>query len=220
MVLHVEALFTHDVNGCLAHGNEPSHPIAPRFFLGQTLDGPVLRFRDDVGAAVRRELTRVAKQLPNTLDAIDPTPFQLILSRAAPVAQTETGPAFVFLEDAAPNEAVRITAANAKCLESLLSAWRGDVELCQPMMVLVRDGSAVSICASVRTTPRADEAGLETAPAFRGQGYATIVVPAWARAVRAAGRIPLYSTSWENQASRGVAAKLHLTAFGSDLHIR
>jgi hypothetical protein len=37
--------------------------------------------------------------------------------------------------------------------------------------------------------------------------------------VRAAERVPLYSTSWENVVSRGLARKLGLEQFGVDLHI-
>jgi hypothetical protein len=48
MRLHVEALFTHDANGQLLRGNEPSGAEAPRFFLGRTADGPLIRFRHDV----------------------------------------------------------------------------------------------------------------------------------------------------------------------------
>jgi predicted GNAT family acetyltransferase len=71
----------------------------------------------------------------------------------------------------------------------------------------------------VRITPAACEAGVETAPGFRGHGHAARVVAAWALAVRDAGQIPLYSTSWQNTASQAVARKLGLRQFGADLHI-
>lgn len=63
------------------------------------------------------------------------------------------------------------------------------------------------------------EAGVETARPYRGRGYAARVVAAWAREVRDMGRVPLYSTSWKNEASRAVARKLALICFGNDLHI-
>ena len=89
----------------------------------------------------------------------------------------------------------------------------------RPLVARVVDGRAVAVCASVRITPRAHEAGGETAEAFRGRGYAREMVAAWARAVRAAGAAPLYSTSWRNAASRGVARALGLAPFGTDLHL-
>ena len=78
---------------------------------------------------------------------------------------------------------------------------------------------AVSICGSARITSRAHEAGVETHPDFRGRGHAVKVVAAWARAVREDGRIPLYSTSWENEASRDVARKLGLVQYGVTFHV-
>jgi hypothetical protein len=45
------------------------------------------------------------------------------------------------------------------------------------------------------------------------------VVAAWARAIRESGGEPLYSTSWDNKASRGVARKLGLLLYGEDLHL-
>ena len=47
--------------------------------------------------------------------------------------------------------------------------------------------------------------------------HAAAVVAAWAAAVRASGRLPLYSTSWDNVASQGVARKLGLVLYGADL---
>ncbi|HVG44817.1 MAG TPA: GNAT family N-acetyltransferase [Longimicrobium sp.] len=86
-------------------------------------------------------------------------------------------------------------------------------------MAVVEDGRAVAVCSSVRITDAAREAGVETAPGFRGRGHAARAVAAWAVAVRRMGAIPLYSTSWSNAASQGVARKLGLRMFGADLHI-
>ncbi|HKW12755.1 MAG TPA: GNAT family N-acetyltransferase, partial [Gemmatimonadaceae bacterium] len=99
------------------------------------------------------------------------------------------------------------------------AGWVPDVELAQPMFALVVDRQAVSVCASVRLTAHAHEAGVDTARAYRRRGYAACVAAAWARAVRDLGRTPLYSTSWQNEASRAVARQLGLIQFGCDLHI-
>ena len=100
-----------------------------------------------------------------------------------------------------------------------LEDWLGDLLDCQPFVALLENGRAVSMCATVRTTGRADEAGVDTPPEFRGRGFAGHVVAAWAVAVVRLGRTPLYSTSWENAASQAVARKLGLIQFGADLHI-
>jgi RimJ/RimL family protein N-acetyltransferase len=114
---------------------------------------------------------------------------------------------------------VLVTEANEHLLSPLFKGWARDIRRCQPMVMLSVDGQAVAICCSVRTTGAAHEAGVETAAAYRGRGYAAQVVAAWARAVRELDRVPLYSTSWENEASQAVARKLALIHFGSDLHI-
>ena len=85
-----------------------------------------------------------------------------------------------------------------------------------PMMAIVEDGYPVSICSCARRSDKAAEAGLETAEAFRGRGYGPRVTAAWALAVRASGRIPLYSTSWDNAASLAVARKLGLVAYAGN----
>ncbi|MXY71814.1 MAG: GNAT family N-acetyltransferase, partial [Dehalococcoidia bacterium] len=76
-----------------------------------------------------------------------------------------------------------------------------------------------SVCGSVRITPEAHEAGVETSANARGRGFAVAVVAAWAQAVRALGAEPLYSTSWDNAASQAVASKLGLIPYASTFHM-
>jgi RimJ/RimL family protein N-acetyltransferase len=220
MRLHVEALFTHDARGDLLRVNEPNGAPAPRFFLGQTNEGLVLRFRGDVGEETRRDLADAASlEILNDLPTT-PETYQEILASTAPIEKTWSGPAFSFPDSLpAGDEAILITERDAHYLNAHFPSWLGDIRACAPMMALIIDGEAVALCASVRITDRACEAGVETTPAARGRGYAGKVVAAWARAVRASGKTPLYSTSWHNDASRSVARKLGLTQFGTDLHI-
>ena len=224
MKLHVEALFTHDAGGRLLRVNERAGGRAPRFFLGLTRDGCVARFRNDVDEPLRNELQTAASSLQpdgNTArQPIDPEPYRAIVARVAPIEQTWAGPVFAF-SNAMPitPAVVRVTDQHAECLGGFLDSWIGDVALCQPMLALLIDGRAVSLCCSARLTERAHEAGVETAASMRGRGYASMVVASWARAVREDGAVPLFSTSWENQASRSVARKLDPVLFGSDLHI-
>jgi hypothetical protein len=223
MKVHVEALFAHDTEGDLVRVNEPDGAPAPRFFLGRTVDGAVWRFRHDVEHDLRRELERAMKDDvlgEHAIDAsLDRSRYEEILSRVAPVQRTWVGPAYFFPQELPTTTATLVTEENAHLLQPLFEGWLLDVHLCSPMFALAVDGHAVTLCCSVRRTSMAHEAGVETAPSYRGRGYAAQVVTAWARAVRGIGRDPLYSTSWQNEASRAVARKLALIRFGSDLHL-
>ena len=95
-----------------------------------------------------------------------------------------------------------------------------DVERGTKLFVRMVDGRAVSVCASVRETPHYHEAGVETLEDHRGHGYAADVAAAWASELISSKLIPLYSTSWENIASRSVAKKLGLRMYGVDFHIQ
>ncbi|MGH7463221.1 MAG: GNAT family N-acetyltransferase, partial [Longimicrobiales bacterium] len=172
-----------------------------------------------VDTASRLLLARQAEAFAHT-DTIDAEPFAGILERRAPVQRTWQGPVFV-CEGTSPcaPEIVRITETNADLLAAYLSAWLPDVPTSEFMFATVVDGHAVAVCSSVRVTSEAHEAGVETAPDFRRRGYAAKSVLAWAAAIRGAGYSPLYSTSWQNAASRAVAARANLRRFGSDFHI-
>lgn len=224
MDVHIAALFTSGPSNDLVRVNEPAGGVAPRFFLGMTADGPLLRFRGDVDQATRKELAQAAAQVESGPGAsrrpLDAGPFQAILARSAPIERTWLGPAFLCSDEFSSGlAATRIGEHNADLLRDLIHGWMVDVPLSQPMMALVVEDRAVAVCCSVRRTDAAHEADVETAAALRGRGYAALVVSARARAVREAQRLPLYSTSWYNAASQSVARKLALVLFGSDLHI-
>lgn len=129
--------------------------------------------------------------------------------------EIDTGPAFHFPDALAePNEAVLVDEVGP--LARHFSGWREDeIDGRMPIAAIEKDESAISVCFCARRSGKAAEAGLETAAAFRGLGLAVGVTAAWALAVRASGRIPLYSTSWHNTASRAVARKLGLMIYAN-----
>jgi len=227
MKLHVEAEFTHDAASDLVSINEPGGTVAPRFFLGHTALGHIVRFRHDVPEDCRRALERalaVAEQMQTTVQPdqpLDSTLFDHILGDDSPIQQTSLGLAFRF-PHALPlmaNTRILRDAADAAILHPHLAAWGPDIQSSPPLVAFVVDGQAVAVCGSVRITPRAYEAGVETALPFRGRGYGKAVVAAWATAARALGVEPLYSAAWQNDASRALARAIGLVPVGRDLHI-
>jgi hypothetical protein len=228
MQIHVSALYRHDDRHRLLAVNEPGDPRLddpppPRLYLGRTLAGNVWRVRHDLPDSSIAELEAVLRsepvatdlsQLPRCLPALQAT-----LARDAPLAGTWSGPAWRFPDEipASGHEVVRVTTENADIVRPVLLA--DDLPSRLPCLAIVADGRLASLCFSARNTLIAAEAGVETLDEFRGRGYAPAVVAAWARAVREEGRIPLYSTSWDNLASRSVARKLGLVLYGADFSI-
>jgi predicted GNAT family acetyltransferase len=83
------------------------------------------------------------------------------------------------------------------------------------VVAIVKDGHPVSVCFCARKSDVAAEAGVETATAYRGRGFAGCVTNAWASLVRSSGLVPLYSTAWTNHASLAVARNLGLITYAS-----
>ena len=224
MHIHIRTLFTHDEAGRMVRVNEPGGGEPPRIFVGRTAEGIVWSLRRDVDADLAEELEAlVASEEPGEPDGTHPLradEYRRVLERGAPVSRVWAGPAYRFPSPRRETGgAVQITRENADLLRPHFPAWLEDEPLAHPLLALVEDGQAVSICASVRKTDVAHEAGVETAEGYRGRGYAGRVVTAWADAVDALGAVPLYSTSWENGPSRHVASKLGLVQYGEDLHL-
>lgn len=228
MELQASALFCHDADGRLLSINVPSRYPAPRVFVGRTLAGNLSRFRFDLPDVLVERLSALIASEPNARseDELEQPPGFLpemieLLTEQAAVEDIWHGPAWSFPESlgVAGTRATRVDASNANVftrwfpwlVEELADSW--------PCFAIIDGADAVAVCRSVRTTAEAVEAGVETVEAYRGRGYASSVVHAWAVAVRNYGLVPLYSTSWDNLASRGVARRLGLRLFGADLHI-
>jgi RimJ/RimL family protein N-acetyltransferase len=197
---------------------------APRFFLGRTRSGHLWRFRDDLPDSLARGLDALAAAEPVVPDLPRVpaclTQFRDLLQTHEEIQHTWVGPAYSFLDDLSPpSQVVRITEENSHLLGEEFAWLRKEWAACEPALASVIDEQVVSVAFSSRITERAAEAGVNTSEAFRGQGHATRVVAAWAIAVRAMGRVPLYSTSWSNQASQGVARRLGLRLYGVDLSL-
>jgi ribosomal protein S18 acetylase RimI-like enzyme len=227
MSIHVRALFTHNAESQLLFVNEPDGAVSPaaRLFLGRTRTGNVWRFRAGLPESLMHELDSFCADEPPLKTAFDEPPRHLetygrLLEKHAPVVRVSAGPAYHFPENiASSGHAVAITQNDAKRLEGGFEKLVAELPAWQPFVAHLDGNRAVSVCRSVRITPEAHEAGVETLPDFRGKGHAKDVATEWARLVRAAGAIPLYSTSWENRASQAVARKLRLECYGADFQV-
>lgn len=220
--LHLATLFAQNGAGRMTVTNEPVARPAPRLFLGRTVAGNVWRFRHDVPPDVSDALQRLCSRASDSMDPEqwNPAPFLAVLGEHRPVESVWQGPAYRFASDL-PECAcvVAVTERTAPVLRPGFDDWLDDVRACQPFLACVKAGQAVSVCATVRAGSHACEAGVETLARYRGKGYACHVVASWANAVRREGRVPLYSTSWDNEASLAVARKLGLVQYATTFHV-
>ena len=196
----------------------------PRFHLMRTAHGNIARYRSDVPDDLVAKLERICEREP----VADPPTRQPALINefvaALGVRRANegewSGPAYMIDHDVTPLvPPIAINDGHAHLLRGQLEEWLPDVEHCQPLMAVIVDGSAVSVCASVRISAAIHCAGVETLPEYRRRGYAVSAVAGWARAVRALGAMPFYSTSWDNVASQAVAARLGASLAGVDFHV-
>ena len=226
MAIQVTTLFICDAQGHLVRVNESGGEPADRFFLGRTRSGNLWRWRHDLLPGLARELERLACTEPVTADfASEPAiaeAVRALLRQHAPIEGEWRGPAYYVPDGVRPPPAIRVVAvtdANAAVLRMGFPYLFTHLREVQPCVAVLEQGSAVSVCFSARTSSHAAEAGVETLEPFRGKGYGSAVVAGWASAVRGRGKLPLYSTSWDNAASQGLARKLGLVLYGEDFHI-
>jgi GNAT superfamily N-acetyltransferase len=227
MSIHVRALFTCDSESRLLLVNEPDSAVAPapRFFLGRTRVGNIWRFRADLPENLIHEFGSLCTDEPPLNTEFNEPPRHVeryirLLEKHAPVERVSTGPAYSFPKDIMPSRhLLAITENDSERLQGGFEELVAELPAWQPFVALLEADRVVSVCRSVRVTPEAHEAGVETLPESRGKGYAKDAVSGWAQRVWAVGAIPLYSTSWENNASQAVARKLGLEYYGADFQV-
>jgi GNAT superfamily N-acetyltransferase len=227
MSIHVRALFTHSPASRLLLINEPDNAAAsaPRLFLGRTRVGNIWKFRADLPEDLIKDLDSLCSDEPQLNTEFNEAPrhikkYAQLLEKQAPVEMVSSGPAYRFPKNIVPSKlSLALTANDAERLKDGFEQLVVELPAWQPFVALMEGNRAVAVCRSVRITPEAHEAGVETLPEFRGRGYARDAVAEWAQRVWALGAIPLYSTSWENTASQAVARKLDLECYGTDFQI-
>lgn len=210
--IHLHTLFQFDSAGRIRGTLEPDPAPGPLFALIRGRSSCVWAVRADVAPEVAEKLDGLAREEPPVSDFRD-TPVHAERYKSLVGGEIYSGPAFSFPETVEePDTTVLVSALPV--LARHFPGWTAaEIPGRSPIVAVVEDGHAVSVCFCARRSDTAAEAGLETAAVFRGRGLGSQVTAAWAVAVRASGRIPLYSASWENGASLAVARKLGLVAY-------
>jgi RimJ/RimL family protein N-acetyltransferase len=225
-LIHMQAttLYVHDANNRLLRINEADSEVpAPRFFLARTLSGNIWRIRYDLPDDLAAELERLAAAEPVVHDLHRPphhrAQYTQLLERHAPLTNVYEGPAYVLPELDPPTKTVTITPQNKTLLQANFPYTMNNLENRAPVVVVVEDDVAVAACYSARLTTQVAEAGVHTLENYRGRGYGAETVRGWAQELRASGRTPLYSTSWDNLASQAVALKLGASQYGVEFSV-
>ena len=207
-------------SGRIVSTREPQGTRGPLFILVRGLSSCAWAVRADIPDDVAVELDRIARDEPPATDfrhapVCADRYIALLRDRIKRVPEAKIhesdGPALEFPDSLAASGDV-IVIDDERLLEPNFRGWvAGEIKAgCGPLLAIVENNHPVSICFCARRSEVAAEAGVETVESHRGRGLAPLVT-----AVRASGRIPLYSTSWTNHASLAVARKLNLSAYAS-----
>jgi hypothetical protein len=212
--IELRTAYVLDEYGRIRSTREPEPTAGRLFTLIRSASSCVWAVRADVPGEVAAELDRLAGEEPPVQD-LRAAPLHADAYVALVGGQIGSGPAFTF-PDEIPVPRDIATVDSLEMLERHFRGWTAaEIPERSPIMAVMDDGYPVSVCFCARSSETAAAAGLETAAAFRGRGFAARVTAAWASAIRASGRIPLYSTSWSNAASLAVARKLGLVQYAS-----
>ena len=222
--IHVRALFTMDSDSKLVSINEPwdSTKIAPRFYIGKTLNGTIIyRFRYDIPE-------KIINLLENFINGenCENNDFSFkYLIEYLRILGTDNYFSEVcyygknYLQEYY-NNCNKITVENIKNYELNGLEWlKDEIMYCQPCFGLIENKQVVSLCMSVRITENAHEAGIETIENYRGRNHAKNVLSAWMKEIQNSNCLALYSTNTKNKSSQRVAEKAFLDKYAIGISI-
>lgn len=217
--IQLDVLLARDAQGRLVHTRDPASRPAPRLYLGRSAEGNVWAMRANLDPIRCEELHRLCAAeaaLAEPRPEQGPACRERVLDLLAPVARERRGPSYVLPERLPLDGRAREVAAREAGRWSEAWPWlSGEFERIAPVAIAFESGQPAAICHSPRgVTAAAAEAGVETLAPFRGRGLAAAAVACWARAVQRSGRLALYSTTWGNAASQGVARRLSARLYG------
>jgi len=224
--LHVDALYHLDSLGLITASRDPAAaapyfhlvrtPRGNRWLIGAHLQSPE---REPV-AAILSGLEPIADCAGARVHPPDVDAIRTALPQRPGSTGEYRGPAFCFPRLSLGADDGDLLTRPAVAQAGPFAWLRNAEDAAHPIAVIRADnGEIAAVCHSARSTSAAAEAGVETAVRHRRRGYAARAVVAWAAAVARSGRVPLYSTNWENVASRALARRLGLICYGEDLHI-
>jgi RimJ/RimL family protein N-acetyltransferase len=220
----LDVLLSRNQEGRLSTTRDPIPRPAPRLFLGRSRDGNTWATRRDVDPETSSELERLCsaeQPLVNPSPEHPPACRDRVLELLGPTEFEWRGPAYVLPERLPHDNRAREVSAeeSSEWLEAF--PWlANDFQTLAPVIIAFEAGNPAAICHSPRgSTASAAEAGVETLEHYRSRGLATAAVACWARAVQRSRRIALYSTAWENTASRAVARRLSARLYGENWHL-
>jgi hypothetical protein len=168
--------------------------------------GYSLYFRHDLPPAFRERIRAVGPHIAFT----DQKAVEAILAERGPCDHVFAGQTYQFPDALDPGifpDVVRLTEEHRPLIEAYHSGIGTDE---RAVFVVARDGLIVATCTSARESAQVTEAYVHTVEAYRRRGYGRQVTAAWAVHIRDCGKIPLYSHTWDNVASQGIAQSLKL----------
>ncbi|WP_018978886.1 GNAT family N-acetyltransferase [Saccharibacillus kuerlensis] len=216
MQIQAETLYVLNDNKIISINEPQQQTNTPLLFLGKTRTTTFKYFNTAIPQSLIEEVNQLLQQdlnivlLCNTLSTYK-TPENIWI-----------GPAYSIPELDFPIEDKGIqiiTESNRHYLTPYFNNVNEEYEYRSPVIAFVDQGHAVSVCCSARKSDKAIEASLYTIEAYRGKGIAARLVAYWSTYIRNLGYIPLYSTSWDNLHSQGVAQKLGFIQYGVDFSI-